>query len=96
MAASTNPNQLSPKVIGAAVAGFIITVLGGALAAITPEALEALGPWAVPAASLLATGGAAVVAWWRTDPLRVNYLTQQKAVEGKSAATYVPEAGLDG
>lgn len=96
MAASTNPNQLSPKVVGAAVAGFVVTTLGAGMAAITPGALEGLGVWAVPAASLIATAGASAVAWWRTDPLRANYLTQKRAVEQASEPTYQPPLGVDG
>ena len=96
MAASTDPKQLSPKVVGAAVAGFIITTLGAAMAAISPEALEALGPWAAPVAMLIVTAGSSIVAWWRTDPLRLNYGAQKAAAEGTAEASYQPPANVDG
>lgn len=81
MAASADPKQLSPKVIGAAIAGFVLTAIGGAMAAVTPDALEALGPWAAPVAMVIVTAGSSLVAWWRTDPLRQNYLANKQAVE---------------
>lgn len=96
MSASTDPRQLSPKVIGVAIAGFIITTLGAGMAAITPQALEGLGVWAFPVASFVATAGGAALAWWRADPLRLNYGAQVAAFERAGAGQYDPPQNVDG
>lgn len=88
MAASTNPNQLSPKVKASAYMGLVVSLVGALVATIvtfvsgvTPDQLPGLGIWAVPVITLATTGANALAAWWKADPLRQNYLTQVAAVE---------------
>lgn len=96
MSASNDPKQLSPKVIGAAVGGFLLTAVASAMVAITPESMEGLGPWAAPAAMLIGTAGSTALAWWRTDPLRLDYGAQKVAHEGTAAPLYEPPTDVAG
>lgn len=106
MAANANPNQTSPKVKAGALMGLLVSLLGAVIAAIvtfgsgiTADSLGGLGlgVWAVPVATLVTTGAQALAAWWKSDPLRQNYLTQQAAVEAdfqeKAAARFTGNQG---
>ncbi|ASR84159.1 hypothetical protein SEA_WHEELBITE_71 [Arthrobacter phage Wheelbite] len=74
-APSTNPLSalvagISPKVLWPLVGGAVLTFLGTTLAAVTPETLTSLGPWAVP----VAMGATAVAGYFtgylKRDPVR--------------------------
>lgn len=91
MAASTDPKQVSPKVRAGALVGLLLSLLGAIIATfvsfatgLTPETFQELGfgIWAIPAATLLATGAQTLAAWWATDPLRAQqHLTEQRAAQ---------------
>lgn len=63
-------DTISPKVFWPMVAGLGLTFLGTVLAAITPEALEALGPMAVPVASGATAVATLIVGYLKSDILR--------------------------
>lgn len=85
MAATDSPKQWSPKVLAFGAIGGILAAIASGVAIITPQMLEGLGPWDVPAAIVLTTLAGGYLAWWRTDPLRVNYFQQKAAVEAAEA-----------
>lgn len=70
MAASADPKQISPKVLGALATTILLTVLATFLSLVTPDMLTALGPFAAPLAVGIAGGGAVLTAYLRMDPLR--------------------------
>lgn len=67
-------SPLSPKVVAAAIAGFIIMALTGAVSLLEPSAFDALGMWGPVVFTGVTTAAAAVAGWWKTDPLRVRAL----------------------
>lgn len=61
---------ISPKVVFAFLTGLFLTAVGAALAAVTPETLSNLGPWALPAyAGITATAGF-LAGYAKRDPVR--------------------------
>lgn len=70
MAASADPKQISPKVLGALLSTVGLTVLAIFLSLVTPELFAGLGPAAAPLAAAIAGGGAVLTAYLRVDPLR--------------------------
>lgn len=78
---------ISPKVIFAFLTGLILTALGAALAAVTPETLSNLGPWALPVyAGITATAGF-VAGYAKRDPVRdLGQEVVKEAVAAESAA----------
>ena len=68
--ATTAEAELSPKVVAGAAVGLLVTVVSVVLAGVTPEMLEALGPWAVPVAAGLVAGGGYLAGYLKRDPLR--------------------------
>lgn len=62
--------ETSPKVLWPLIVGVTLTALAAALAAITPEMLSALGPFAVPAALGLLAAGQYITGYLKRDPLR--------------------------
>lgn len=93
---------ISPKVIFGFLAGLFLTAVGAALAAVTPETLEGLGPWALPVyAGITATAGF-VAGFAKRDPVRdvgaevvkEAAATEQPPAEDKPAATDYPAANI--
>ena len=66
----TAPGTISPKVFWSGVVGLVLTFVGTFLAAVTPDMLSALGPFAVPAATSLVSVAAVITGWLKTDKLR--------------------------
>ncbi|WP_458116957.1 hypothetical protein [Arthrobacter sp. D2-10] len=85
MAATADPRQLSPKVKAIPIVGALLFALCSGLAAITPDMLSALGPWAVPVGVVATTFAAWGLAYWRADPLRVDYFQQKAAHDAAEA-----------
>jgi len=61
---------VSPKVIASGIAGAAFVIVGAAIAAITPELLEPIGPWSVVAFAAIQGLGQVVAGYIKTDPLR--------------------------
>lgn len=73
----------SPKVIAPLLTGLALTFFAAGLAAVTPETLTFLGPWALPVyAGIVATAGF-LTGYLKRDPLREagQAAEQAKAVE---------------
>lgn len=66
----TASDTVSPKVFWPLVVGVGLTFVATFLAAITPDMLSALGPFAVPAATSLVSVAAVITGWLKTDKLR--------------------------
>ena len=66
-----NLTPVSPKVIVAAIVGFILTAVVSNVGSINPTAFDFLGPWKLFVLGTLLTLITSVAAWWKTDPLRV-------------------------
>ena len=66
----TAPGTISPKVFWPVFVGLVLTFVGTFLAAVTPDMLSALGPFAVPAATSLVSVAAVITGWLKTDKLR--------------------------
>ncbi|AHB31635.1 hypothetical protein ArV2_gp22 [Arthrobacter phage vB_ArS-ArV2] len=60
----------SPKVMWPLIVGLALTALAAALAAVTPDMLAGLGPFAVPAALGLLAAGQYITGYLKRDPLR--------------------------
>ena len=95
MAATADPSVTSPKVKAGAWAGLAVTLLGSIIAAIvtfgmgiTPESFDGmgLGIWAIPVATLVNTLVTQLAAWWKSDPLRANYVAQYNARAAQTQA----------
>ncbi|UAW09388.1 membrane protein [Arthrobacter phage Klevey] len=69
---AADPSAISPKVLVGLLVGLSLTALAAALSAITPETLEALGPFALPAALGLAAAGQALAGYMKRDPARTG------------------------
>lgn len=82
MAASADPNKLSPKVVGPVVLTAALTFVTIVLSLVTPDMFTALGPWAVPVATGLVGVGAFVAGYLRPDPLRRDNALKAKFVDG--------------
>lgn len=71
---TTNP--VSPKVtasaLGTIATGLGLTIVVAALQAVTPEMLEALGPWAPVVFAGIAAAGGYLAGYRTTDPLRLT------------------------
>lgn len=87
MAASADPNKISPKVTASALAGLGMTLLGTVIVAIaefsgtiTSDQLPGIGLWAIPLAQLINTAGQALAGWWKTDPLRLDAVATEQAM----------------
>lgn len=94
MAASADPKQISPKVMGALAVTILLTVLATFLSLVTPEMFAALGPAAVPLAAGLAGGGAVLTAYLRMDPLRQDSaLTLEAQRQLDETGTVAPPFG---
>lgn len=85
MAATSDPRQLSPKVLSGAKWGgalFVLVAVGAfILEGVTPELLHFLGPWAPLISGAIVLAGTLVRAYWVADPLRKNYWQQKQADE---------------
>lgn len=66
----TAPGTISPKVFWPLVVAVVLTFIGSFLAAVTPEMLSALGPFAVPAAISLTAVANVVAGYLKSDELR--------------------------
>lgn len=93
---------ISPKVIFGFLAGLFLTAVGAALAAITPDTLKDLGPWALPVyAGITATAGF-VAGYAKRDPVREvgqevvkeAAATSPPPTETKPVATEYPAANI--
>ena len=68
---STTPKSninVHPKVLAGFLTGIGVTAASAIAAYVTPESLEFLGPWAVPAATLVGTGLGLLVSWLKKTP----------------------------
>ncbi|WBF78998.1 membrane protein [Arthrobacter phage Bolt007] len=84
---ATDPAAISPKVLVSLLVGLALTALAAALSVVTPETLEALGPFAIPAALGLAAAGQALAGYLKRDPARTG------APLPASELSETPEAG---
>lgn len=66
----TAPGTISPKVYWPMFVGLVLTFLASFLAAVTPDMLGALGPFAVPMALALGAVAQAVTGYMKGDELR--------------------------
>lgn len=66
----TATGQVSPKVFYPLVVGLGLTFLASLLAAVTPEMLSALGPFAVPTATALVSVAGVLAGYLKRDELR--------------------------
>lgn len=103
MSATADPKQTSPKVIASVLVGLGVTLLGGAVAgvatateSVSTDDLSALGMWAIPAVSLLQTIGSGLLAWWKTDPLRMDAEATERAMAALRAEIEAKNAGTGG
>lgn len=62
--------ELSPKVTIGTLVGFCITILGGALAAITPNTFKDFGVWGPVIFSAVSVAGMALTGYLKKDPRR--------------------------
>ncbi|UKH48317.1 membrane protein [Arthrobacter phage Lilmac1015] len=69
---AADPSAISPKVLVSLAVGLALTALSAALAAITPETLADLGPYAVPVALGAAAAGQALAGYMKRDPARTG------------------------
>lgn len=81
--------KISPKVILAAVVGFLVTALTAGVADLNPDAFDALGVWGPVAQAAVVAGSAWLAGWLKTDPLRV---VGAEAIEAKIAEVAPEEA----
>ncbi|WP_286737671.1 hypothetical protein [Kocuria sp. UBA1838] len=65
------PDTVSPKVFWPLVVGLGLTFVATFLAAVTPEMLSVLGPFAVPMATSLVSVAGVITGWLKSDHLRV-------------------------
>lgn len=81
--ASTDPSQLSPKVLTPALVSAGLLFLSLFLSLVTPELFAGLGPWAVPLSTALVGVGAFIAGFVKQDPLRTpNFTTGQLVAPG--------------
>lgn len=80
----TAEDTVSPKVFWPVAVGLVLTFAGSFLAAVTPEMLGALGPFAVPMAMGLTALATAVTGYLKSDRLRAI------GVEATAAVIAVP------
>lgn len=66
----TAPGTISPKVFWPVVVGLTLTFLGSFLAALTPDMLTGLGPFAVPMSLALGAVAQGLTAYLKRDELR--------------------------
>ncbi|MBK4119739.1 hypothetical protein [Kocuria rhizophila] len=66
----TAPGTISPKVFWSVVVGLTLTFLGSFLAALTPDMLTGLGPFAVPMSLALGAVAQGLTAYLKRDELR--------------------------
>lgn len=66
----TATGQISPKVFYPLVVGLALTFLSSLLAAVTPDMLAALGPFAVPTATALVATAGVLTGYLKRDELR--------------------------
>lgn len=64
------PDTVSPKVFWPLVVGIALTFVATFLAAVTPDMLSSLGPFAVPMATSLVSMAAVITGWLKNDSLR--------------------------
>ena len=83
------PNQISPKVIAAAIVGLVISALASNVTALTPHLFDFLGPWALFWFGVVTTLIISLAAWWKTDPLRVLPQDQKPAADSAPAVTNI-------
>lgn len=76
----TAEDTISPKVFWPVAVGLLLTFAGSFLAAVTPEMLGALGPFAVPMAMGLTALAAAVTGYLKSDRLRAIGVEATSAV----------------
>lgn len=66
----TAPGTISPKVFWPVVVGLTLTFLGSFLAALTPDMLTGMGPFAVPMSLALGAVAQGLTAYLKRDELR--------------------------
>ena len=66
----TAPGTISPKVFWRVVVGRLLTFVGTFLAAVTPDMLTGLGPFAVPMSLALGAVAQGITAYLKKDELR--------------------------
>ena len=66
----TAPGTISPKVFWPVVVGLLLTFVGTFLAAVTPDMLTGLGPFAVPMSLALGAVAQGITAYLKKDELR--------------------------
>jgi hypothetical protein len=75
----------SPKVTAPLLTGLALTFFAAGLAAVTPETLTFLGPWALPVyAGIVATAGY-ITGYLKRDPLREAGAAAQQAEDAEAA-----------
>jgi hypothetical protein len=80
------PTPTSPKVIAPLLMGLALTFFAAGLAAVTPDTLTFLGPWALPVyAGIVATAGY-VTGYLKRDPLREAGAAAKQAEDAETPA----------
>lgn len=81
----------SPKVLWPLLVGILLTGLAALLATVTPDTLQAFGPWAIPASTGLVASGGYIAGYLKRDPLRDlgADTAKQAAIE---AGSFLPPA----
>jgi hypothetical protein len=80
MAASADPQQLSPKFTWPLIVGVLVFAGGEALSLVTVEAFNFAGAeWAGVLHKFVTVVAMAAVAYYKLDPLRQNYAQQVEA-----------------
>lgn len=80
MAASADPQQLSPKFTWPLIAGILVFAVGEGLSLVTVEAFAFAGhEWASVLHKIVTVAAMALVAYYKLDPLRQNFAQQVEA-----------------
>lgn len=87
----TASGSISPKVFWPLVVAVVLTFVGSFLAAVTPEMLSALGPFAVPMAISLTAVANVVAGYLKSDELRdIGVQATAAVLPDQVHPTYVP------
>lgn len=87
MAASADPQQLSPKFTWPLIVGFAVFAGGEALSLVTVEAFNFAGEaWAGVLHKFVTVAAMCVTAYYKMDPLRQNFASQVEAERNREAS----------
>lgn len=86
--------KLSPKVFVPVLAGILLTAIGTGLAAIQPEAFEALGAYAVPAALAIGVIAQGILGYAKKDPAHEAIKQERRALAEVEAEYSDPDVGV--